>query len=224
LGFSDDDLIIKVKLLFLVTHKCVFDQFKEKSNREVLEIYTKEKLLYILSVLETISISEIRFVLEDKLFSLINPEEYLKYADLRKMTVRIYNRTKDSVIEDLKFLFGKENVNGSVEVRLKSIYSIYKKILRKNIYYSLVLDIIGYRIILDKEVDCYKVMLAILRKWSILNNKIKDYIAIPKSNGYSSIHLTIMHDEHPVEIQIRTKDMDKHAQYGKAAHFIYKKT
>lgn len=119
------------------------------------------------------------------------------------------------------FLLNKK-INTQIESRFKTIYSLHQKITKKNILFSQVLDVIGLRILVETDADCYRTMEGLILKWVIIKNKIKDYIAVPKSNGYQSIHLTIMYEDHPVEIQIRTYKMHWESLYGESAHGAYK--
>lgn len=76
---------------------------------------------------------------------------------------------------------------------------------------------------MPKVKDCYQTLELLIQKWPVLNSKIKDYIAIPKDNDYKSLHITIIYQDIPVEIQIRTQEMHMHAEYGLSSHFEYKK-
>ena len=113
----------------------------------------------------------------------------------------------------------------TIKGRLKSPYRVYKKMAEKYATSDLgqIYDLIAFRIILDSVPNCYLAMGIIHNKYTPLVHKIKDYIVVPKPNGYQSIHSIILGlFSFPVEIQIRTREMDKYAEYGVAAHFAYK--
>ena len=95
--------------------------------------------------------------------------------------------------------------------------------MKKNLILSQILDTIGIRIIVNSIDECYKIMALIFKYSPSMPNKIKDYIAIPKENGYQSIHITTFHEGSPIEIQIRTLEMHRFAEYGRANHLNYKK-
>ena len=123
----------------------------------------------------------------------------------------------------LKKSFRKSKLAVKIQSRVKTVYSIHGKVNRRNILYSQVLDTVGLRLIVNKKSDCYRVMEKVLRQAAVVPSKIKDYIAVPKPNGYQSIHLVIMFNRCPVEIQIRTGQMNTRAQLGTASHMQYKK-
>lgn len=213
-------------ILFLLNYKHII---KSQTNRDSAdttssykEFITHEKLEYAVKVLEKLDVSEIRSELEDVFFSLLEPKIYNHYYELLKFTQKNHQEHEQEVREKIDEVLAFTGVEFEINSRLKSIYSIHKKITKKKILYSQVLDTVGLRILVDTEKDCYQVMGVILKNWPILNNKIKDYIALPKRNGYKSIHLTIIESGYPVEIQIRTKKMHHFAQYGLAAHHKYK--
>lgn len=110
------------------------------------------------------------------------------------------------------------NISG----RVKNLYSIYKKIVMKNKNIDEIYDIIAIRIMVKDITDCYRVLGIIHNLWRPLPHRIKDYIAVPKINGYRSLHTTIFClNNHLTEIQIRTQEMHNEAEYGLAAHFNY---
>jgi GTP diphosphokinase / guanosine-3',5'-bis(diphosphate) 3'-diphosphatase len=107
--------------------------------------------------------------------------------------------------------------------REKELYSVYRKMEQKNVKFSEIMDVYGFRIVVEKVEDCYHTLGIVHNLYKPVPGKFKDYIAIPKNNGYQSLH-TILFGPYglPIEIQIRTDDMDKMAEYGIAAHWLYK--
>lgn len=117
----------------------------------------------------------------------------------------------------------KANIKAEVFGRAKHLYSIYEKVHRKGTAFEDMYDLIAFRVLVNTERDCYSVLGTIHAKWTPLPGRFKDYIALPKTNMYQSLHTTIIGlDGKPVEIQIRTHDMHKVAEYGIAAHWRYK--
>jgi len=219
--FKQYSLYRKAIILFLINYHIIFE--KEIKNKETKKILSKEKISYAMKLLEKLDITEIRILLEDKFFSVLEPEIYNNYRSILKITKRKYLSKQKESLEDFKNILKKNNIYGRIESRVKTICSIHTKITKKNLLFSQILDVIGIRVILRTKEDCYKTMMSILKNSNVMVSRIKDYVAIPKNNGYQSIHLTVIKNGQPVEIQIRTEEMHQKAQYGIASHFDYKK-
>ena len=141
----------------------------------------------------------------DKELNLPKREEQINYA-----------------VEKLKFLLQELNIEGKVSGRVKHVSSIYNKMQNKSLNMSNIYDLAAVRVIVDSVNECYAILGAVHTLFLPVDNKFKDYIAKPKANGYQSLHTTVYVNNAPLEIQIRTKDMHNHAEYGVAAHFMYK--
>ncbi|WP_375318958.1 bifunctional (p)ppGpp synthetase/guanosine-3',5'-bis(diphosphate) 3'-pyrophosphohydrolase [Candidatus Tisiphia endosymbiont of Oplodontha viridula] len=131
-----------------------------------------------------------------------------------------------SIVDNIRINLCRSGVAAEIHYRLKDPYSALKKMLRKNITVKKLTDLIAFRIIVNKQYDCYKVLLTLYNIYSVNMEKTKDYIANPKDNGYRSLHLVLIADiyDHNIEIQIRTKKMHNIAESGTANHEEYKKT
>jgi GTP pyrophosphokinase len=149
---------------------------------------------------------------------------FKKYSEILSITKKNVKTQEKYIQKTFQNLLKELDIKGKVYSRTKSIYSIHKKITKKNLILSQVLDRIGIRFILKTEEDCYKVMSQISCRYYLFKNKIKDYISIPKPNQYQSLHITILFQSFPVEIQIRTQKMHHCAEYGSADHAGYKLT
>lgn len=165
---------------------------------------------------------KIKQQLEDACFKILHPKEYSKIFS------EIYDNKENKlsikkISEDIKGLMKNIGIEGDVTGRNKHIYSIYKKMQSKNLTLDEVHDIYAIRIIIESIEDCYRLIGLIHSKWKPIPQKIKDYIASPKSNGYQSLHTTVRISgyEKPLEIQIRTQEMHLVAEYGAAAHWCY---
>ena len=112
--------------------------------------------------------------------------------------------------------------NFRIDKRIKGHYSIFIKMQRKGVEIEEILDLMAIRVIVEKEIDCYNVLGLIHLKYKPIFSRFKDYISIPKENGYRSLHTTCFFRGNIIEVQIRTFDMDKEAKYGVAAHLNYK--
>jgi len=209
-------------ILFLLNYNLLFEKNLKDTNAK--KMLSQKKIRFAMQLLEHLDVTGIRLQLEDKLFSLLEPSLYNNYHALLKITKKKYISKRKEILKDFKSILEKNAIRGKIESRVKTIYSIHTKITKRNLLFSQILDVIGLRIIVENEEDCYKTMVVILKNSPVMTSRVKDYIAIPKQNGYQSIHLTIIHNNHPVEIQIRTKEMHKKAQYGIASHMEYKRT
>jgi len=163
--------------------------------------------------------------LENGSFRVLNEPDFNKIFNYLKKSFGADHKYKDKGAKIVSEFLKKENIkNFSIEGRLKSPRRIYQKM--KNKYQSRdisnVMDLLAYRIIAETVADCYMIFGVIHKYYTPLIKKIKDYIAIPKFNGYKSIHTTVLGIFHfPTEIQIRTHEMDEIAKFGVAAHFEY---
>ncbi|WP_425362967.1 bifunctional (p)ppGpp synthetase/guanosine-3',5'-bis(diphosphate) 3'-pyrophosphohydrolase [Candidatus Tisiphia endosymbiont of Hybos culiciformis] len=131
-----------------------------------------------------------------------------------------------NIIANISANLRRNDVVAEIQYRLKDPYSTLKKMVRKNITVTELTDLIGLRIIVNKQYDCYKLLITLYNTYSVKMGKTKDYIANPKDNGYRSLHLIVMADicDRNIEIQIRTRTMHDIAESGTANHEEYKKT
>ncbi|MFT6269467.1 MAG: RelA/SpoT family (p)ppGpp synthetase [Alphaproteobacteria bacterium] len=190
----------------------------EKRRRialETLEIYSP--------LAHRLGIYDIKNELEDLGFQAMYP---MRYRALKSAVNQARGNRKE-IIErtqlDLTNKLVEYKINGRVQGREKHLYSIYSKMKTKELSFNDVMDIYGFRIIVDSVDNCYRVLGAIHGMYKPIENRFKDYIAIPRSNGYQSLH-TSLKGPHgiPVEVQIRTEEMDHLADKGIAAHWVYK--
>nr|WP_282563333.1 bifunctional (p)ppGpp synthetase/guanosine-3',5'-bis(diphosphate) 3'-pyrophosphohydrolase [Gymnodinialimonas phycosphaerae] len=161
--------------------------------------------------------------LEDLSFRVLNPEA--RSSILRRF-ISLQRESGDvipKITEDIQTVLQKLGVKARVYGRAKKPYSIWRKMQDKKLAFSRLSDIYGFRVIVDSEDDCYRVMGAIHRRWKSVPGRFKDYISQPKSNGYRSIHTTVSgRDGKRVEVQIRTRQMHEVAEAGVAAHWAYR--
>lgn len=184
---------------------------------ETLEIYSP--------MAHRLGIHDIKNELENLGFQAMYP---MRHRALRSAVTQARGNRKE-VIEktrsELENTLEKYQVKGRVAGREKHLYSIYRKMKNKELSFTEVMDIYGFRIIVDTVDNCYRVLGAIHGLYKPIENRFKDYIAIPRTNGYQSLH-TSLKGPHgiPVEVQIRTEEMDHMADKGVAAHWLYKKS
>ncbi|OGC04256.1 hypothetical protein A2276_06620 [candidate division WOR-1 bacterium RIFOXYA12_FULL_43_27] len=166
---------------------------------------------------------KLKWELEDLSFQYLEPEQFAdinkKVAESRGSREEYINRFQAEV----KALLDKVNIPSTIYGRAKHFYSIYQKMLARGIEFEEIYDLTAVRIIVDSVKECYAVLGIIHAAWKPIPGRFRDYIAVPKSNGYQSLHTTVVGEGgRPVEIQIRTKKMHRVAEYGIAAHWVYK--
>ncbi|MEI7765265.1 MAG: RelA/SpoT family protein [bacterium] len=162
--------------------------------------------------------------LEDAAFPFAYPKEYKEVEELLNEKREPYKKHLAEVRITLEKELKKNKINYSeIDYRIKHKYSLYQKLLRYNMELEKIHDVVALRVVVQNLEDCYRVLGIIHSIWTPLPNRIKDYIALPKPNGYRSIHTTIFTGSGGIaEIQVRTKEMHEEAAYGIAAHFAYK--
>lgn len=188
---------------------------RENIARETLEIYTP--------IANRLGMAKIKSELEDLSFKYIKPEvyEYLK----KEVDKRIAQRGDyvERVKEIIKKLLADHNIPCEVSGRPKHLYSINQKMEKQKISLDQIYDLIAFRIIVKTIKECYEVLGIIHSQWRPVPGRFKDYIGVPKPNMYQSLHTTVIGPEgERIEIQIRTEEMHKIAEFGIAAHWKYK--
>ena len=192
---------------------------KEKQKRlaiETIEIYAR--------LADRLGMGRLRSQLEDYAFPYAYPDEYNKVKEIKKEKRNVSEKEVEKIHRVLqKELAAEGIIKIKTEFRLKHIYSLYKKLEKRKMDITKVYDLVALRVIVKTIEDCYRALGVVHRMWRPLPGRIKDYIALPKPNGYRSIHTTIFTgDGGIVEIQIRTEEMHQEAEYGVASHLFYK--
>jgi GTP pyrophosphokinase len=170
-----------------------------------------------------LGIWQMKWELEDLGFRYTKPEEYKEIA--QKLSDRRSNRESevDKIIKDLKNILEESDIKAQISGRPKHIYSIYTKMIRKERPFEMVRDLRGVRLLVPNIPSCYAALGIIHNHWRPIPNEFDDYIAAPKDNFYKSLHTAVIYsDGKPLEVQIRTPEMHQDAEYGIAAHWLYK--
>lgn len=219
IAMSRDVRVIIVKLADRLHNMRTLDFMPEDKRKriatETLEVYAP--------IAHRLGINIIKSELEDLSLYYLEPEKYLEIESLlNNNTINRQNNIKIMEKKIADMLISK-NIKFEISARIKSIYSIYKKIHVKGRKFDEIYDIMAIRIITETEVNCYEVLGYIHSIYKPIPGRFKDYIAMPKPNMYQSLHTTIVaNDGNIYEIQIRTKEMDEIAENGVAAHWRYK--
>ncbi|HLS88417.1 MAG TPA: bifunctional (p)ppGpp synthetase/guanosine-3',5'-bis(diphosphate) 3'-pyrophosphohydrolase [Sphingobacteriaceae bacterium] len=188
---------------------------RERVARETLEIYAP--------IAHRLGISTIQWELEDLALKYLEPERYRELARQIPQQRRERERYTNEVIDELRKHLAELGIKADIQGRAKHLYSIYRKVYMRGRDLSEIYDLIAVRVIVDSLRDCYAVLGAVHTMWRPLPGRFKDYIATPKSNMYQSLHTTVIGPRGaPFEVQIRTWDMHRTAEYGIAAHWRYK--
>ncbi|WP_028033397.1 bifunctional (p)ppGpp synthetase/guanosine-3',5'-bis(diphosphate) 3'-pyrophosphohydrolase [Chelativorans sp. J32] len=219
LAISEDVRVLLVKLADRLHNMRTLDHMPSHKRlriaEETMEIYAP--------LAGRMGMQDMREELEELAFRYINPEAYHAVTErLADLTER--NRGVIGEIEEaLKGLFDKYDIKAVVKSRQKKPWSVFRKMEAKALSFEQLSDIFGFRVIVDTVEDCYRALGAIHTTWSLVPGRFKDYISTPKQNDYRSIHTTIVGPSRQrVELQIRTQEMDRIAEYGVAAHSLYK--
>ncbi|MBL7045180.1 MAG: bifunctional (p)ppGpp synthetase/guanosine-3',5'-bis(diphosphate) 3'-pyrophosphohydrolase [Parcubacteria group bacterium] len=211
-------LIIKLadKLHNMRTIEHNTEESQQRNAHETLEIYAQ--------IADRLGMGQMKGELEDLAFPYIHPEKYKEVTKLRKERNKETLKRLTKIDKSLKKELAKNNITKfRTDYRMKRLYSLYKKLERKDKNIEKIRDISALRIIVPTISDCYQILGIIHSIWQPLPGKIKDYISSPRPNGYRSLHTTIFTgDGGLIEIQIRTEEMHQEAEFGIASHISYK--
>ena len=218
-AMAEDLRVVLIKLADRLHNMRTLDPLPEvkrrKISRETLDIYAP--------LAHRLGIGQIKWELEDLAFRNLEPEAF---EDVSKRITR-KRHERETLVSDLRDVLASELVNVGIKAEItgrpKHIYSVWQKMTRDNKDFSEIYDLSAMRVLVESVRDCYGVLGVVHSLWKPVPGRFKDYVAMPKSNGYQSLHTTVIGTTgEPIEIQIRTQEMHRVAEFGVAAHWNYK--
>ena len=218
LAMAKDIRVIMIKLADRLhnmrTLKYMREDKRHRIAKETLEVYAP--------LANRLGISNIKVELEDLCLRYLEPEAYYTLVEEVKHKRKERQEFIRESIEQIREKLEAAGIKAEIKGRAKHFYSIYRKMKRDNKSVNEIYDLSAVRVLVSSVKDCYGVLGVIHAMWKPIPGRFKDYIAMPKSNGYQSLHTTVMTHGDPLEIQIRTQSMHQVSEFGVAAHWKYK--
>ena len=209
-------LIIKLadRLHNLRTLSALPPEKQKKIAKESLEIFAP--------LADRLNMGRLRVEMADIAFSYVDPKRYRELCDIIETHNKSAEKTIQKIQREVSEALGREKIKFTISGRVKSAYSLHRKLIKHDGNMGEIYDLTALRIIVNDITDCYLALGIVHSLYTPLSGRIKDYISVPKQNGYQSIHTTVItKDKHIVEFQIRTHEMHDFAEHGLAASFYY---
>jgi GTP pyrophosphokinase len=219
LAMGEDVRVMFIKLADRLHNMRTLSHMPEHKRKRIAQ----ETLDIFAPVANRLGIWQIKWELEDLGFRYVNPEKYKEIAELLTEKRPDREAQLEDIKESLAKLLEQNNIKAEISGRPKHIYSIYKKMQKKDKTFDMVRDVRAVRLIVPDVPSCYAALGVIHTTWRPIPGEFDDYIAAPKDNYYQSLHTAVFYDDkRPLEVQIRTHEMHLNAEYGIAAHWQYK--
>ncbi len=221
IAMAQDIRVVIIKLADRLHNMRTLDPFDEERRRA----FARETQEIFAPLASSLGVWQWKWELEDLSFRYLDPETYGWMKDL------IAERRPDREASIGRYVgilgerLAEQGIDAQIKGRPKHMYSVYRKMQRKDVPFEQVYDVRGIRVIAEDEIECYRILGAVHSLWKPIPGEFDDYIATPKENGYRSLHTAVIADDgKTLEVQIRTAEMDRMAEYGVAAHWRYKES
>jgi GTP pyrophosphokinase len=218
LAMVNDVRVVLVKLADRLhnmrTLEYLEDEKQQRISRETLDIYAP--------IAHRLGMSVVRGELEDLSFRYLEPESFLALQKEVSDKAPIHKKFLEEVQATIQSKLVENGIPAELEARVKSLYSLHRKMIRQETGLEQVYDLLAVRVVTDSERSCYAALGVVHHIWRPVPGRFKDYIAMARPNLYQSLHTTVLHSGQPFEVQIRTQEMHRIAEEGVAAHWKYK--
>jgi GTP pyrophosphokinase len=219
IAMGEDVRVVLIKLADRIHNMRTLNALPEDRRRRI----ARETLEIFAPLANRLGIWQMKWELEDLGFRYLNPERYKEIAVLIHERQADREAHMDHIVQQLKQRLEAEGIQADVSGRPKHIYSIYRKMERKGLPFDQIFDVRAVRVIVDTVAQCYNTLGIVHQMWRPIPGQVDDYIAVPKDNLYRSLHTAVLADDgKTLEVQIRTQEMHRTAEYGIAAHWKYK--
>ncbi len=218
IALGDDIRVLIIKLADRLHNLRTLSALPPDKQKKI----AKESLEVFAPLADRLNMGRLRVEMADLAFRYVDPRRYEELAKLIKKYNKSAEKSLKKIEDEVSQALKKEKIKFTISGRVKSVYSLHKKLAKHNQNINEIYDLTALRIIVDDITDCYLTLGVIHALYTPMDGRIKDYIAMPKQNGYQSLHTTVItKDKRVVEFQIRTKEMHEYAERGLAASFYY---